>query len=196
MRRLAALAVIVAAAAFQFSSVSAAPASHWTDLNAALAPVNVALATDAQAFGAALAQAGADAQELFGTSLFDFSGQRDLMVAFGHDLDAVQAGMEAVQKDAKKGIAVLDSFAPEACSAHFTGTEYTMFLSWSLSMSDLAANQRPVAFGTALFLGGFNGTDLTRLPAGGVVDLEWNRVTCAGHVARPTAAPSAAASGG
>lgn len=191
MKRLAFLAVIALAVAISLPTAAApAPKSNWTALNAALAPVNVALRDHLIAFGLATSTAATHAQALFAAPLFDFPGQRELMASFDQDLDDIRSSMASVKADAKDGIAVLDSFAPERCSAHFVAVEYTMFAAWLEVMTALQANEPALAYGTAVWLSGV-GRDLAPLPAGGPIDLEWNRVQCAG--AEPSPSPKLSA---
>ncbi len=193
MRRLAFLGALALATIAAMPTV-AAPASRWTALNTALAPVNVALATDVAALNLALANAGDAQQNIYSVSAFDLPDLQKYAAQVLKNAEKVQLTMAAVQKDAQQGIRVLDAFAPEQCSVHFTGMEYTLFAAWDDTIASLESKQAPASAGTGFWLGGFSTVDGTRLPAGGPIDLVWDRVTCQGATPRPTAAPSPSAS--
>lgn len=206
MKRFAFLAVLAIATLGMTSSGIAATKSNWRALNDDLAPVNVKLAEDVQALSlnlanlrVALDKVAQDAASLSYVSPFESGGAYDEAasevaadVAEVRKLqDAVQELVKAVSDDAVKGIKVLDSYAPEKCSAHFVALEYTMFMAWSETVSALRAGEPTNAAGTAFWLGGFSGVDGTRLPEGGPIDAEWSRTKCQG--ASPSPGPSTAA---
>lgn len=168
---------------------AAASTSRWSDLNTALTPVNVALQADVATFNQAHGAVTLDVQLLFQTSPFDFDAAAKAAAQLAKDEVALKAANKLIHDTAAQGIRVLDSFPPEQCSAHFTGMEYVYFAAWEdaavtwLDPSDLSVD-------AAIWIGGLSTHDLSPLVGGGPIDLEWNRVHCAGKQPAPRTSPS------
>lgn len=188
MKRLLPLAIVLAVFAFA-GTTQAVNASRFAELNADLAPVNVALRDDVPAFALALARASSAQQNLSGSPTLRINATRNYAAKLSQALDDLAASEKAVAADAALGLKVLDQFQVEGCFSHFYALEYALYSAWAETMTELATGVPPDAANTGIYLGGFSTVDLTPLTAGSPIDQEWTRASkqC-GIVAQPSPA--------
>lgn len=187
MKRLLFLAPLALAVVAMGPTSAATTHSNWTALNKDLAPVNVKMATDIELFGKDLAAAGKSQQGVFFMSPLQITALKKTIDELKAAENKLAADIRAISADALAGMKVLDGYTVEQCFAHFYAYEFTMFATWYDAMAALNNGVPPESANAGIYLGGFSTVDLSRLPAGGPVDLQWNHVKCQG--ATPSAAP-------
>src|SRR4051812_14128513 len=97
------LASILLAAALLLPVTVHAETSHWKDLNAALAPVNVALNDDVIAFNGAFADAAQAHQDIGIVSVFDHDGMQAVVGKLVSAQSRMDSVAHAIKTDAAKG---------------------------------------------------------------------------------------------